>query len=397
MTMTISKPTIQRARLAVLAVFFINGALFANWVSRIPQIQDSLTLSEGQLGLVLLGLSVGVLSALSLVGGWVSRYGSQRVTLAGAVMLCVLLPFLAWMPNAVMLWVNLFLFGMAMSTMDVAMNAQAVEVEELSKKPLMSTFHAAFSVGGFAGAAIGAGMAGQGIAPTMHFLIVAVLFLLFALFVSRYLLAHQVVDTDEADDTPTFQLPSRALLPLGIVAFAGAVGEGAVADWSGVYLSDIVGTDAGTAALGFAIFSIMMTVGRLSGDYLTTRFSASRIVRMGGFLATVGLVLAIGFATPLFSLIGFGIVGLGLATVVPLAFSAAGRLPEVSASVGIAGVATIGYAGFLAGPPVIGLIAEGTSLQIALMVVVLLTGSLMFTARALDRAESHDKRKSKTA
>jgi len=386
MAVTLSDNRVRQARWAVLAVFFINGALFANWVSRIPQIQDSLALSEGQLGLVLLGISVGVLVALVLVGGWVARFGSQRVTTVGAIFLSLLLPPLAWMPNAVLLWANLFLFGMALSTMDVAMNAQAVEVETLAKKPLMSTFHAAFSIGGFFGAAIGAGMAGQHIEPNIHFMIVAVVFIVFALWVNRYLLSQQSAE-DTGEREPVFQLPSRALLPLGIVAFAAATSEGAMADWSGVYLSDIVQADAGTAALGFAVFSIMMTIGRLSGDYLTTRFSASRLVRVGGLIATAGIMLAVLVPETITSLIGFGAVGLGASTIVPLAFSAAGRLPDVSPSVGIAGVATIGYAGFLAGPPVIGLIAEITSLQVALIVVALLASSLIFTASALNRAE----------
>lgn len=388
MALTLSAQTIQRARWAVLAMFFINGALFANWVSRIPQVQDSLHLSEGQLGLVLLGLSVGVLTALSLVGGLVSRYGSQTVTTGGAIMLCVLLPFIAWMPSAVFLWGNLFLFGMAMSTMDVAMNAQAVEVEEHAQRPLMSTFHASFSVGGFVGAAIGAGMASLSIDPKTHFIVVAVGFLVLILITRGYLLAHQPTASDD-EDNPVFQLPSRALLPLGIVAFAGAIGEGAMADWSGVYLSDIVNTDAGTAALGFAVFSILMTVGRLSGDYLAARFSAMPLVRFGGLIATIGLLLAIFMPQAVIVLIGFGLVGLGLSTVVPLAFSAAGRLPNVSASAGIAGVATIGYAGFLAGPPVIGLLAEVTSLQGALLIVAVLTASLIITARSLGRAKGH--------
>lgn len=388
MSQPVSIPSVRSARIAVLMMFFINGALFANWISRIPQFQDKLTLSEGQLGLVLLGLSAGVLTALSLVGGLVTRYGSQNVTTAGALMLCLFLPLLAWMPNPALLWINLFLFGMALSTMDVAMNAQAVEVELLAQRPLMSTFHAAFSVGGFVGAAIGAGMATAGIEPTIHFIVASIGFLFLILVSRRNLLPHQVVSSDE-DSGPVFQLPPRILWPVGIVAFAGAIGEGAMADWSGVYLTDVVQTDAGVAALGFAAFSITMTVGRLLGDELTTRFSEVPLVRVGGLIATLGLLLAILMPQPIPTLIGFGAVGLGVSTVVPLAFSAAGRLPGISASSGIAGVATIGYAGFLAGPPVIGLLAEATSLQVALVLVAVLTASLMITARSLQRAVEH--------
>lgn len=376
--------TVNQARIAVLAMFFINGALFANWISRIPQVQDNLSLSEGQLGLVLLGLSAGVLTALSIAGGLVARYGSRRVTIIAAVILSVLLIPLPWMPTSFTLWLNLFVFGMALSTMDIAMNAQAVEVEARAARPLMSTFHALFSVGGFVGAAIGVGMASYDIEPRIHLLFAGILFGSMILLFQRHLLDHVASEkTDEQEKV--FQFPARPLLPLGIVAFAGAIGEGAMADWSGVYLSDVVNTDAGTAALGFTVFSITMTVGRLSGDWIAERYSAALLVRLGGLVATLGLLVAILFPTPIIVLLGFGAVGLGISTVVPLAFSAAGRFPGIPSSVGIAGVATIGYAGFLAGPPVIGLFAEATSLPFAfLVIVVTLMATLIVTGRALN-------------
>ena len=376
----------QKARWAVVAMFFINGALFANWVSRIPQIQDKLNLSEGELGLVLLGVAVGVLTALSLVGGMIARFGSRRVTVLGALALCVLLPLLAVMPGAAALWINLFLFGYAMSTMDVAMNAQAVDVERLFSKPLMSSFHAAFSVGGFVGAAMGSTMAGQGIAPEQHFLIASGIFMLVLLLTGPSLLpAPPRKETSQRE--PVFQLPPRFLWPLGIVAFCAAIGEGAMADWSAVYLSNIVGTDAGTAAFGFAAFSLTMTAGRLLGDRLAARFSPVLVVRVGGVLAAVGLLLAILLPQVIPALIGFAAVGAGISIAIPLAFSAAGNMPNLPEGTGIAGVATIGYAGFLAGPPVIGLIAELSSLRVALLLIMLLVGSLALTANALRPAD----------
>ena len=382
------KSTVNQSRLAVLGMFFINGALMATWISRIPQIQDKLDLSEGQLGIVLLGLSAGVLTALSVAGGLVARYGSRRVTVTAAFVLALLLIWLPWMPNSVALWLNLFVFGMALSTMDVAMNAQAVEVEARAERPLMTTFHASWSVGGFVSAAIGAAMASMSVEPQPHFVFGAVLFGSLIFIFRRHLLFN--VASEEADEQEqVFRLPPRILWPLGIVAFAGAIGEGAIADWSGVYLSDVVQTDDATAALGFTVFSIMMTMGRLFGDRLAARFSPARLVQLGGLVATAGLLLAIFLPTPATTLLGFAAVGLGVSTVVPLAFSAAGRIPGISASVGIASVATIGYAGFLAGPPVIGLIAEATSLQLALLVfVATLTATLVITGRELDKSKS---------
>lgn len=376
----------QKARWAVVAMFFINGAMVGNWVSRIPQIQQTLALSEGELGLVLMGMAVGVLTALSLVGGLIARFGNRRVTIMGTLALCVMLPLLAVMPHPVLLWIALFLFGGFMSTMDVAMNSQAVDVERLFARPLMSSFHAAFSIGGFAGAALGAAMAGQNIEPLTHFLIASGISLLLLLLTGSLLLIPAPRE-QTGERQSVFQLPPRILWPLGIVALCAAVGEGAMADWSGVYLSNIVGTDAGTAAFGFAAFSLTMTAGRLSGDRLAARFSPAQIVRVGGLVAAVGLLLAILFPQVAPTLLGFAAVGAGLSIAVPLAFSAAGNVPGLPPGTGIAGVATIGYAGFLAGPPIIGLIADLTSLRIALLLIMLMVGSLVFTARALSRAD----------
>ena len=370
----------QRPRFTVLMMFFVNGALLASWVSRIPQIQDKLGLSEGQLGLTLLGLSVGVLIALSLTGGLIARYGTRRVTQITAIILCLLLPPLAWMPNAWLLAANLFFFGMAMSSMDVAMNAQAVDVEHLAQRPLMSSFHASWSIGGFAGALLGAFMASQGIDPNTHFVVATALFLVLLLLTMRNLLPHQPT-LEAGEQAPVFQLPARVLWGLGVVAFAAAISEGAMADWSALYLTDVVLADEGVAALGFAVYSIMMTLGRLAGDRLAARFSPAGVVRVSGVIASAGLLLAILVPQIPSTLIGFAAVGLGLATSIPLAFSAAGRMPGIAPGTGIAGVATIGYAGFLAGPPVIGLIAEVTSLQLALVLIVLIAATLIYTSK----------------
>ena len=374
--------SLTMARWAVLAMFFANGAVFANWLARIPQIQAKLAMNEGLLGLVLMGLAVGVLTALLMAGGLIARFGSRAVTTAGGVLLCLLLPVLALMPNAVALGVSLFLFGAAMSTMDVAMNSQGIDVERALGRSVMSSFHAAFSIGGFTGAAIGAAMAFWGIGPSWHFLIAAVGFILVILLASRHLFpAPPDIQPGQAD--PVFQLPPRVLWPLGAVALCSSIGEGAMADWSAVYLKSIVGTTDSLAAIGFAAFSITMTGGRLLGDNLAMHFGNANLVRAGGVCAASGLLLAIVLPQAAPVLLGFAAVGAGLSIVVPLTFSAAGNLPNLPSGVGIAGVATIGYAGFLAGPPVIGLVAEATTLRVAMLLVLLLVGSLIFTSQAL--------------
>jgi len=372
------------ARAAVFMIFVINGAMLANWVARIPAIRDNLALSEGQLGLVLLGLSVGTLFTLPLAGGLIARYGSRRMTSIGIVLNVLAVPPLALAPSPITLAGALFLFGMATSLTDMAMNAQGVAVESRVGRPLMSSFHAGFSVGNFTGAALGSVLVALGLEPLTHFLLVSTVMLVLALFVMRGLIDADDRMTAAGERPPVFVLPGRPLWGLGVVAFCAAIGEGAMADWSAVYLNDIVGTTEAIAAWGFASFSLLMTVGRLIGDNLSARFGAVRVVRLGGALAAFGLGLALLWPETVPALIGFGLVGFGLANGVPLAFGAAGRVPGVSPGVGLAGVATLGYTAFLAGPPVIGLLAEATSLRLALILIAVLAASLVVSGRFLD-------------
>lgn len=370
-----------QSRLAVLTAFFINGALFATWVSRIPAIQAKLVLSEGGLGLVLLGLSAGVLVALSLSGSLIARYGSPHVIIIGTVIMCLTLPLLGLSPHPIPLWIVLFVFGGAMSSMDVAMNEQAVLVERNAGRPLMSSFHASYSIGGLVGALIGAGMASiTTVTLFLHFVIVSVLFGGAMVFAFPHLVP---VKWESQGKTAVFRLPERALWLLGAIAFCTAIGEGAMADWSGVYLTRVFNTKAGFAALGFAAFSLTMTVGRLFGDSLATMWKPAFTIRIGGLIATVGLVTAVITTEPIIVLVGFAAVGVGLSNIIPLAYSSAGNYPGIPTGAGIAGVATIGYSGFLAGPPFIGLIAEETSLRFAISLVALLVGTLIFTAKAV--------------
>jgi predicted MFS family arabinose efflux permease len=370
----------QRARLAVMTAFFINGALFANWVSRIPTIQTQLNMSEGTLGLVLLGLSVGVICALTLAGGLITRFGSRTVTMIGGVAMTVVMPFLTLMPSAYSLAALLFVFGATMSLMDVAMNTQASAVEKLAERPMMSSFHATFSIGGLVGALVGAGMVAAGLPPLVHFSIVSSVAVVLILWAQRELL---LLPEEGNSHSTVFQLPPPALWGLGAIAFCSAIGEGAMADWGGVYMERTVGATSTIAALGYAAFSLTMTAGRLAGDRLVSRYAPSLLVRGGGLLAGVGLVLAIIFPWVPTTLLGFALVGAGLSIAIPLVFSAAGHVPDLPPGTGIAGVATIGYAGFLAGPPVIGLVAEATSLQVGLGVVALLAFTLVLTGRAI--------------
>jgi MFS family permease len=285
----------------------------------------------------------------------------------------------------VILWIGLFLFGASISVSDVAKNAQAIELERRCKRPIMTSFHAIFSVGGGIGALFGSALAGLGIAVLPHFLIVAAILTVVTIPSIRYLLSD--IDGEETSGGPAIALPLPALWPLGAVAFAAALAEGAMADWSTVYMTNIAFAASGVAGLGYAAFSIMMTIGRASGDALSARITPSILVRTGGIIAAVGLAAAALIPIIPVAILGFALVGIGLSVVIPLAFSAAGNMPAIPSGTAIASVATIGYSGFLAGPPVIGLIAQATSLRIAFGLVALLVASLFFSARSMRIAQ----------
>jgi len=371
-------PRVRTARWAVAAMFLVNGALLANWVARIPAVQQRLGLSAGALGIALLGMAIGALAAFPVTGLLIAHYGGRRVTTGAALVYCTAVPLPGLAPSLPLLMVALIALGAGNGAMDVAMNAQGVAVEARYGRPIMSSFHGLWSVGGFAGALVGGVAAGAGIAPFPHLLGAAVVLVIAALIASRWLLP---VAADAHSGAPAFARPTRALLGLGVVAFCSALGEGAMADWSAVYLHTSLATSAAFAAAGYAGFSLAMTAGRLSGDRLTHRFGPVVLVRAGGLLAAVGLgvALVVGRAGP--AVAGFALVGAGLSLVAPLVYSRAGRTPGVSAAAALAAVATMGYTGFLLGPPIIGAVAQALSLRDALGIIVLLGLAIAALAR----------------
>lgn len=371
-----------KSQLAVLASFFTNGAIVATWVARIPSIQSQLGMGEGTLGLILFGASLGTITALSLVGGFIARFGSAKVTRIGGLMLCATLPLLALVPNPTTLFFTLFVFGAAMSTMDIAMNEQAVQVEQKAGRTLMSSFHAGFSIGGLAGALLGAGMAALSvITPFLHFALVALLFVIVVLVCYPHLLQGSQAGSEKQ---AAFRLPERALWAIGAIAFCSVIGETAMADWSAVYLTNVLSTNTSLAALGYAAFSLTMTVGRLTGDFLVRKWKPAAIVRAGSAIAGLGLAAIVTTSNPIIAIAGFALVGLGLANVVPLTFSAAGNAPGIPAGIGIASVATFGYVGSLIAAPMIGAIAEAASLRVSMLLICLLVITLLISARSIN-------------
>jgi MFS family permease len=372
---------LRSARAAVLAVFFTNGVVIGTWVVRIPAIKERLGLGEGMLGVVLLGAAVGALVAMPVVGALVSRFGSRRIVGVSALALSVVLLTPGLATSLPLLVLAVVLLGAANGGLDVAMNAQAVAVERGYGRPIMSSFHAAWSFGGLGGAALGGLLASRGIGPLSHFSAVAILAAI-SFAVAYGALLPSGADASE-EGTPSFARPTGALLGLGIISFCVLLGEGAMGDWSAVYLDDTLRTGPGFAAAGYAAFSLSMAFGRLFGDRFTELLGPATLVRVCGAIAAVGLGVALAAAQPVVALAGFACAGAGFSIVFPLALSAAGRTAGPTGPA-LAAVTTAAYTGFLVGPPFIGFLAELTGLGYSLYLVVALSTAVIFLAGAVN-------------
>lgn len=368
------------ARVAVATMFFVNGAVLANWVPRIPVVQQKLGLSPGALGVALLGMAIGAVLAMPVTGWLVARVGSRPVTTVAAVAYCAALPLPAVAPTLPLLLLALVALGACNGAMDVAMNAQGVAVERRYRRTIMASFHGLFSVGGLVGAVAGGVVAALGLDPLPHLAGAALILGIIAVVASQGLLPAGV---DASSHEAAFVRPTRPLLGLGAIAFCVLVGEGAMADWSAVYLRHTLATGPGLAAAGYAAFSLAMAAGRLSGDRLTQRLGAVALVGLGATVAAIGLGGALVLGQPIAAIAGFACVGAGFASIVPLVLSAAGRTAGTAPSTAIAAVTTTGYLGFLAGPPLIGFAAELFTLRGALGIVVVLSATVAALARTL--------------
>jgi len=359
---------VGRERFSISVIFLVHGLVVASWVSRIPAIQSALALSPAVLGTVLLAITAGALVAMPVTGALIHRFGSRLLVIVTTIFFCLSLPLLAWPTSPPKLAFALFVFGMAVGGMDVAMNVQAAAFETRRGKPVMSSFHGLFSVGGMLGSAIGGAVAHAGIAPKSHFAAAAVIFGALA----GVVLAWLSPGSSAAETGLGFRF-QRRIWVLGAIAFCILVGEGAMADWTAVYLRNSLGTDAGVAALGYSVFSGCMAGGRFLGDWLTLRVGPVRLVRTGALLSALGVAAATVVEEVPVALLGFGLVGAGFSTIIPIIFGAGARVKGVPAGAGVAAVTTAGYFGFLLGPPLIGFTAEFSSLRLALGLVSVLS------------------------
>lgn len=388
---SLSTSAINNARLATGAMFFLNGCAFSTWASRIPSIQDKLHVGTGLLGIALLSMAVGALIAMCFAGRLIANIGS-RPTIAIMAGIAVVFLTIAGIPDKlIILSLVVTAFGLTLGTMDVAMNSHAVVVEKVYDRPIMSSFHALFSIGGIAGACGGAGIAHLNISPEKHFLGISVFLLLLNLATYRFLLPADV-DKNKEDgngvnikESLAYFAKDKALVAISIIMFSCFLTEGAIGDWSSVFMHTVLMTDTGVAALGYAAFSVTMAIGRLTGDLLVARLGRLTVVRGGSMLAAIGLLMVIvptSYPVAL-SIVGFSLIGLGVANIVPVAFSAAGNVKGISAASAIATVALIGYFGLLAGPPIIGFLAEIITLRLALITIAMLLATMMLNSKWL--------------
>ena len=368
MTTRIATTAASRGRLAITTIFFVNAFTFATWVANIPLVKARLGLSESVLGLSLLSIAIGGLIAMPLAGVLISHFGSKRVTTA-TISVTALLPVLPLNADRLdLLVLSLFLLGAFQSASAVSMNAQAVVVEDAIGRPVMSSFHGFWSVGSLAGAGLGILLISSGITPLVHAAIVSTVAVSLIVLAVPYLLA-----TDAEQLGQRFALPTGPLLLLGMLAFFALMSEGAIADWSAIYLRDVLGAPEGFAVAGFAAFSLTMALGRFVGDRLHKRSGVVTLLRSSALLSSFGLGLAL-VPNLLAALVGFGLMGFGMANLIPLLYGAAGRTTGVDTGVGIAAVTTAGYLGYLVGPPFIGFAAEVIGLSGALFTFVIATG-----------------------
>ena len=373
-----ARPARSRSpRIAVTAVFVAHGLLFASWTAHIPHIMRHLGLTDGTLGIALLGAPVGSVAAMLLASYLIPKLGSRRVVQLALVGYCGTGPLVGLTGSLAALFGVLFIWGAFQGTLDVAMNTQAIAVERAGRRVLMSGLHGSWSIGSFAGAGIGALAVGAGLGLTPQLLILGTIALLGAgLLTSRMLpdaIEHPGADERPKTDTLSASRWSGGMILLGAIAFAGMLCEGASADWASVYLSGPLHATGAVPGLGYAAFALAMVTVRLSGNRLLRRFGPSRLLPVLAAAATAGFAAGLAIGRPAAAIAGFVFLGIGLASVIPAVFSAAGRIAGLHPGKAVATVSACGWTGFVCGPPLIGHLASLASLSLALGLLPFLT------------------------
>jgi MFS family permease len=362
-------------RIATAVFFFISGFGYATWASRIPTLQQKLHLNEAELGGILFALPAGLMLTIPATSWLLSRYSSNKVMFAGTVCFNLMLALLGFTTQVWQLVLVLFCFGSSRNLMNISVNAQSVGVQALYKRSIITTFHGIWSLAGFAAAALGYLMVSGTIPPSYHFLVVG----LMLIAVAFYFYANTLYQQPSAQARkPAFALPDKSLVKFGLISFASMACEGTMYDWSGIYFHKEVHATSTIATAGFVIYMIAMTTGRFFGDRLVNHIGIKPMLRYSGLLILTGMLLAALFPIAIIAGFGFILVGFGVACVVPLVFSIAGKSKTLSSGSAIASVSTVGYLGFLIVPPVVGFIAQAANLRWSFAVMAALGGLMVF-------------------
>jgi MFS family permease len=382
-----SNKTLLINRIAVSIFFFINGFLYANWTARLPELQRFFGVNNSQLGTLLFSIALGSMVSMPFAGWLGSKFGSDKIVVLASLLFCMAIPMVALSQNEWIVRLCFFFLGAASGSMDVTMNGQAVLVERLWGKIIFSSFHAIFSIGMALGAASGGLFSSFQIPLQSHLLIIAIIGVFPILWASTKLIKDTPIvneNTVSVEKTNKFAA-LKLILPFGIIAFCCMTGEGSMVDWSAIFMNKVVMQNEVISAWAFGTFGVAMTIGRIFGDYFTDKLGKQKLMLIDAFLASFGLAIALVFVSVWSTFVGFFLVGLGLSTIVPIVFSSAGNLKNVSPSAGISMATSIGYAGFFIGPPTIGYLAEVFGLRIGLGFVlflfVLMAGVLLIISR----------------
>ncbi|MEY4778508.1 MAG: hypothetical protein RIS13_1256 [Bacteroidota bacterium] len=353
---------------AISLYFFFAGIIFSSWASRIPDVKDMFALNEAELGAILFMLPLGALLALPVAGWVVHRLGSKLASVSSLFLYIVLLFLISKAHSVLSMSVVLFLFGVIGNFANIAMNTQGLSVQQLLKKPILSLLHAMWSLGAFLAAAITGWTMSLGYSMEIHFGMIAIAAAVVALFFSFSLIKDAAADHPQK----VFALPNRGLLLMGIICFCVAMSEGAMADWSSLYYRQVVHEPNKVSTVGYTAFALCMALGRFFGDRLLQALGYAKVLKLNGILVLIGMGLALVVNSPGAVIIGFALVGLGVSSVIPIVYMLSAKSKSMAPSAAIAAVSSIGFLGFLFGPPIIGFIAQETGLRLALSIVAFL-------------------------
>lgn len=351
-------------RIAVGAMFFMAGLSFSSWASRIATVQQDMGLSDAALGAVLFALPVGLMCSLPFSGWIITKIGSRKLLISALLIYSVALVTLGLAQNPFQLIICLICFGFSSNAVNISVNTQAVITEGLYQRPILASFHGLWSLAGFTGAGVGTFMIANHVAPYRHFLLMMVVIMIGVIVAARYLKDDKV-----ANAGPVFVMPDNSLIKLGVIAFCSMICEGAMFDWSVIYFKKVVLAPTALVGVGFTAFMLTMAGGRFFADKFAHRYGLKRTLQVSGTLTATGLLFAVAFPHVYTAIAGFLLVGVGVSSVVPMVFSAAGKSKTMQPGVALAAVSTIGFLGFLVGPPLIGFIAGLATLRASFILI----------------------------